>query len=77
MPDMTVSEIAIQAGVPAHRVRYVVRSLRMTPLRRISGTHLFSDQQATAISAALLGAGTRNSDADAATPEQRANGYKP
>jgi hypothetical protein len=39
----TVGEIARRAGVPVHRVVYVVNSRRVTPVRRAGVARVFSE----------------------------------
>ncbi len=53
MANSTIQEIAIEFGVPVHRVRYAVHACRIAPCRRIGNIRTFSAIQVTAIGAVL------------------------
>ena len=53
MGIVTVGEIARRAGVPVHRVTYVIESRRIAPIGRAGQARVFSEETAQAIVAEL------------------------
>lgn len=53
MGFVTVGEIASRAGVPVHRVTYVIDSRGIEPLGRAGQARVFSEEAAGAIAAEL------------------------